>query len=99
MSRKKGTPKTGGRGKGTPNKVTNDTKMWIVGLLDKNREQFEKDLTMLEPYQRVAIFEKLLAYSVPKMQSVQAQINFDSLSDEQLGTIINELNNSLTDKD
>ena len=96
--REKGTPKTGGRGKGTPNRVTADTKAWLTKLLDKNRRQFEKDLKKLEPHQRVAVFEKLLAYSVPKMQAVQANIDFGNLSDEQLGVIINELTNSLKDE-
>jgi hypothetical protein len=89
--REKGTPKTGGRNKGTPNRLTADTKMWISGLLDKNRRQFEKDLKQLEPYQRVAIFEKLLAYSVPKMQAVQAKIDISRLSDEQLDAVIDEI--------
>ena len=96
--REKGTPKTGGRGKGTPNRVTADTKVWLAKLLDKNRRQFEKDLKRLEPHQRVQVFEKLLAYSVPKMQAVQAQIDFGSLSDEQLDVICNELTKDLNDE-
>jgi len=90
--------KTGGRAKGTPNKLTADTKSWIVGVLDKNRKLFEKDLKRLEPHQRVAIFEKLLAYSIPKMQATTAQIDFGSLSDEQLSIIISELTKDLNDE-
>jgi hypothetical protein len=47
----------------------------------------------LEPHQRVLIFEKLLSYAVPKMQSVEAKIDFNNLSDEQLDIIITELLN------
>ena len=74
MSRKKGTPKTGGRDKGTPNKITTDLKTWINDLLNNNREQFETDLKSLEPHQRVAIFEKMLSYVVSKQQQPTAEV-------------------------
>ena len=93
--KKKGTPKTGGRTAGTPNKATADLRVWINELLNNNRKQFEADLKRLEPHQRVAIFEKLLTYSTPKLQSVEAKIDLDTLSDEQLNTIINELTKGL----
>jgi uncharacterized protein (UPF0305 family) len=84
-----------GRPKGTPNKVTTDLRTWINDLLDSNRRQIAKDIKRLEPQQRVAIFEKLLSYAVPKMQSVEAKMDFDKLTDEQLNTIINELTNRI----
>jgi len=90
--------KTGGRSKGTPNKITTDLRGWINYVLNKNQNQFETDLKKLEPHQRVAIFEKLLSYSVPKLQSVEAKIDLNQLSDEQLNTIINELTNTLSDE-
>jgi len=93
--RKKGNPKTGGRVAGTPNKVTTDLRKWINDLLDKNRLQFENDLKKLEPQQRVTIIERMLGYAIPKMSSVEAQIDFNKLSDEQLNTIINELTKNL----
>jgi len=98
MGREKGTPKTGGRDKGTPNRVTTDLRIWINAVLNKNQKQFEKDLKALEPHQRVAIFEKLLAYSTPKLQSVEAQIDLNRLSDDKLDIIINELANNLRDE-
>jgi len=88
-----------GRPKGTPNKVTADMKTWIAGLLERNRRQMEKDLKALEPHQRVAIFEKLLAYVVPKQQSVEAQIDFNNLSDEQIDRIITELAKNINDEE
>jgi hypothetical protein len=91
MSKTKGTRKTGGRAKGTPNKVTTDLRTWINELLDNNRGQIEKDINQLESQQRVMIFEKLLSYAVPKMQSVEAKIDLERLTDEQLDTIIVEL--------
>ena len=96
--KKKGQPKTGGRTSGTPNKVTTDLRQWVNDLLNKNQLQFEKDLKKLEPQQRVLIIEKMLSYALPKMQSVEAKIDLNQISDEQLNVIINELTNSLSDE-
>ena len=70
----KGTPKTGGRIKGTTNKVTSDMRQWLRMLIDDNRNKFEKDLAEVEPPQRLAILEKLMQYCIPKMQSIDATI-------------------------
>jgi hypothetical protein len=97
MSKTKGTKKTGGRAKGTPNKVTTEVKTWLSGLIDKNRKQIERDLKQLEPKERLMILEKLMQYTVPKMQSVDAKIDFGKLSDEQLDTVISEITNDIED--
>ncbi|MDR0603597.1 MAG: hypothetical protein LBG80_04750 [Bacteroidales bacterium] len=91
MAHVKGTSKTGGRGKGTPNKVTTDLRAWINELLDSNRQQIMQDIKQLEPHQRVAFFEKMLCYAVPKMQSVEAKIDLNKLTEEQLNIVISEL--------
>ena len=96
--RKKGTPKTGGRVAGTQNKVTTEMKTWLSGLIDKNRPQIEKDLGQLEPRDRLMILERLMQYTVPKMQAVTAQIDLNKISDEQLDVLINELTNNLNDE-
>jgi uncharacterized protein (UPF0305 family) len=88
-----GNPK--GRPRGTPNKTTSEVKGWIAGLIDRNRRQLEKDLKALEPRERWQVIEKLMAYTVPKMQSVEARIDLERLSDEQLNVIINELTKNL----
>ena len=93
--REKGTPKTGGRRKGTQNKITTDLRTWINEFLDKNRRQITRDMKRLEPYQRISLFEKLLSYAVPKMQSVEAKFDLNTLSDEQLNTIIEEISNRI----
>ena len=69
MSRPKGMPKTGGRAKGTPNKVTNSLREWIASIIDKNKEQIESDLEELEPKERLQIILKLIDYVIPKAQA------------------------------
>lgn len=93
--RPKGTPKTGGRQKGSTNKATTETRQWINNIINDNRDTLEKDLKTLEPQQRWAIVEKLLQYTTPKMQSVTAEVDLTKLSEEALDTIIDELTNDI----
>ncbi len=74
--------------KGTPNKVTGNIKVWLTEVIDNNRKQIIRDLKALEPKERLQMIEKFMQYTVPKMQSVQAEIDFDSLSEEQVDNII-----------
>ena len=85
--------KTGGRSLGTPNKQTKDMRERINDFLNNNWEQVEKDFKVLVPEKRVLIFEKLLSYTLPKMQSVQMsaeitdsveKIDLSKLSTEEL---------------
>lgn len=78
MARPKGIPKTGGREKGTPNKVTSDTKQWIQQLIDGNRKTFEKDLKELDSKDRLIILERMMSYVVPKMQSVDVKAQVEA---------------------
>jgi hypothetical protein len=90
MSKTKGMPKTGGRTKGTPNKVTSDLRAWITELLDSNRKQITNDIESLEPHQRVIIFEKLMSYVLPKLQSVEMETKQESKSDFDMSILTDE---------
>lgn len=92
MARTKGTPKTGGRQKGTPNKTTQVAKEWLTELIDKNKAQIKRDLKALEPKERLQILEKFMAYVVPKAtQIVDIEVNepvdFSTLSDDEVDMI------------
>ena len=84
-----------GRPKGKKNKVTTEVRTWLKNLIDNNRAQLEKDLQDLEPRDRWNIIERLLAYTVPKMQSVDANIEFSKLTDEHINIIVNDLLKSI----
>lgn len=63
--------KTGGRVKGTPNKITALNRKAIEKVLADYNESglFTQDFLSLEPKDRIAIAEKLIQYTTPKMQS------------------------------
>ena len=63
--------KTGGREQGTPNKLTSDLRERISDFLNDNWEQVEKDFKEIEPEKRVILFERLLQYTVPRLQATQ----------------------------
>lgn len=65
--------KTGGRKKGTPNKATKKIKDVVSELLDaySNSGNMMNDFMALEPKERLFIAEKLMQYTVPKLQAVE----------------------------
>ncbi len=63
--------KTGGRKKGTPNKSTLLGKEVIVSLLNdySNSGLMTSDFMALDPKDRLVIAERLMQYTMPKMQA------------------------------
>ena len=88
-----------GRPKGTPNKITQDMRQWLSTVIDKNRRQIERDLKALEPKERLQMLEKLMQYVIPKQQAVKAEVDFATLTDDQLNTIVNQLTKDIDDED
>lgn len=75
--RKKGTPKTGGRQKGTLNKVTAFNKAVIEKILSEYADTglMSSDLEKLDPKERLDIMVKLMAFTTPKPQSIDMSIS------------------------
>lgn len=69
--------KTGGRKKGTPNKSTALGKEVIVSLLSDyaNSGLMTADFMALEPKDRLVIAERLMQYTMPKMQSTAVDLS------------------------
>lgn len=76
--RPRGQPKTGGRKKGTPNKITGDLREWLSGFLGGNREQLERDFAALEPNERIFAFSRLVGYVIPKQQAVTVEAQVEA---------------------
>ena len=68
MSREKGQPKTGGREKGTPNKVTRTIRESIFDIVSDSIDVLKDDLKKLEPKERLQIINGFLPYIVSKRQ-------------------------------
>jgi hypothetical protein len=68
--------KYGGRTKGTPNKATALCRETISLMLAEYHESglMLADFTALEPKDRLAIAEKMMQYTMPKMQSTNVGI-------------------------
>ena len=69
--------KTGGRKKGTPNKVSKLGKEFLAEMLCNYSESglMNEDFMELEPKDRLTIAEKLMQYVMPKMQSTSVDLN------------------------
>ncbi len=62
--------KTGGRAKGTPNKVTANLREFYNALVIENMEQIREDLKELEPKARLMFLERVTRYILPTYQSI-----------------------------
>lgn len=91
MGKSKGSPKTGGRKRGSLNRTTVDLKEWIMKLIDSSLEQLELDMQSLEPMQRLQIAEKLMQYVIAKKSSVVAKVDIKDLSEDEITELISRL--------
>lgn len=74
MAKPKGSPKVGGRVKGTPNKVTAPIREKFEQLLDEyGIDQMVEDLRALSPKDRMTIISGLAEYIVPKLARTEIQ--------------------------
>ena len=80
MPKQKGSPKTGGRKKGTANVITRFTKERLAGIIDHytSTGQLDDDLLMLEPKDRLMIMERFMQYTIPKMQAVSIDLDAEN---------------------
>lgn len=83
-----GIPKTGGRQKGSPNRITGQLKQAITSFLEDHWPQFEADFQGLEPEKRLTIYEKLIRYVVPP-----ATDELTRLTPDELERLIEKLKN------
>ena len=66
--------KSGGRTKGTPNKITKDIRESYQLLIEKSLDRLESDLMELTPKERIEVLIKLSEYVVPKLTKIEANL-------------------------
>lgn len=91
MSRRKGSPKSGGRRAGTPNKITAELRARIKSFLENNFKTVEHDFKKLDPEKRIALYEKYLKFALPQLQSTSVDFSIDKMTDDQLTELLNKL--------
>ncbi|MGN6297928.1 MAG: DUF5681 domain-containing protein [Ginsengibacter sp.] len=80
-----------GKPKGANSERTNKLRSWVTAFIEKNTEQIEADWLRLDPKERIAMFEKLLKYTLPALQATSTNLKFEDLTEDQLDEIINKL--------
>ena len=82
-----------GKPKGTVNKTSAAIRERITAFLEANFDQAQKHFQSpeLSVKDKLKFYTDLLPYAVPKLQSSTLEVSFDSLSDEQLDAIIENL--------
>lgn len=68
-----GRGRLGGRVKGTPNKQPVPLNEWVLGMVNRNRARFEKDLETLTPQERAKVFANLIAATAQGTQQAPTE--------------------------
>lgn len=86
-----------GRAKGTPNKVTTELRSRMSDFLSARWEDIEEDFRQLDPLSRITMYERMLKFVLPAMQSVSMEASIhtriEGLSDQQLNSLIEKVIN------
>lgn len=67
--------KTGGRQKGTPNRLTKELRASLKNVLHNELENLVSNLDKLEPKDRLDVVVKLIQFVLPKIETVHYKEN------------------------
>ncbi len=85
-----------GRPQGSINKDTKELRELLTGFIAKNWIGLQTDYEKLEPKDRLQFFEKVLQYTLPKMQSVNSEIELkqrlEAMSETEIDSLIKRIN-------
>lgn len=66
-----------GRKKGSLNRITIETRQFLLNLFEENEDKIKQDLATLSPIQRLNILIKLLPYIVPRINTIKLDLDTD----------------------
>ena len=75
--------KTGGRQKGTPNKLTKELKAVLQGIVTSELERLPESLKKLDDKDRLQFLVKIIPYVLPKLQT--EHYKYDRTISEEIG--------------
>jgi len=99
----KGTQKTGGRQVGTPNKVTADLKERIKQFIESEFDGVVVDFKTLEPKDKIMLFERFLAYILPRQReatidaTIRGQNAFSEMTTDEITSEIERIRGNRND--
>lgn len=79
--------KTGGRQKGTPNKITQSTRQVITDLVNDITQDLHTNLDQLSLEEKARLLPRLLDYSIPKYQPDLPPVDIQEMLDLLRGDI------------
>jgi hypothetical protein len=80
-----------GKPPGALNKLSKDLRVSITDFLQDHFNEVITEWGKLKGKDKLQFYRELIQYSVPKMQAVAIESEFDKMTDEQLDRIIEEL--------
>ena len=84
-----------GRRPGSKNKKkkTVELRVWLTDFLKGKTEDLDRNWKKLNPEQKFKLFERLLAYSLPKPQTMDLSVGLDfaKMSNEDLDKVLDAL--------
>lgn len=83
-----------GKPKGAKNKINQDLRQRITDFLNGEFATIAQDFKELEPKDKMRFYTDILQYGLPKLQTTSLEIDFESMTDEQLDYIIEQLKQS-----
>lgn len=85
----------GGRPKGSRDKITAPLRSMIGQFLQKNWKDVERSYKKLEPKEKVLVYERLLKYYLPQLQSIshinELEAQIKNLDGSQLEELMNKI--------
>jgi len=70
--------KTGGRKRGTPNKITAEIRDKFTKLLEDNFDSIQNDLNTLEPKDRIRLMFELAKFVIPTLKATEINTNTEN---------------------
>jgi len=84
-----------GRKPGATNKVAKPIKEQLSNFLNDKIQELPEIWNKLTPRDRAGFIKDLVSYYIPKLQTIEAHMEYDRLTDEGLKQIATDILNSL----